>query len=180
MLRHGRYDPAQEQVARQRLEESLDLARAASDRSREATVLNSLGVLAESVRQLVVAFRPVRRVGDEIGRVGLMAVTDALYRTHPFIPDRNEYVGLEQVGDVRCNRTAHGLNVGDRYATLLDEDDPRDAQALADFVAAAFAQLRQARFDLLALAFAIFKLQGHFKAQVTVFKRIAKVKVKGL
>ena len=24
----------------------------------------------------------------------------ALYRTHPFIPDRNQYVGLEQVGDV--------------------------------------------------------------------------------
>jgi hypothetical protein len=42
----------------------------------------------------------------------------------------------EQVGDVRCNRTAHGLYVGERYATLLDEDDPRDARALADFIAA--------------------------------------------
>jgi hypothetical protein len=42
----------------------------------------------------------------------------------------------EQVGDVRCNRTAHGLCVGDRYVTLLDEDDPRDARALADFIAA--------------------------------------------
>lgn len=42
----------------------------------------------------------------------------------------------EQVGDVRCNRTAHGLSVGDRYATLLDEDDPRDARALADFIVA--------------------------------------------
>jgi hypothetical protein len=42
----------------------------------------------------------------------------------------------EQVGDVRCNRTAHGIYVGDRYETLLDEDDPRDARALADFIAA--------------------------------------------
>jgi len=42
----------------------------------------------------------------------------------------------EQVGDVRCNRTAHGLRVGGRYVTLLDEDDPRDARALSDFVAA--------------------------------------------
>jgi hypothetical protein len=42
----------------------------------------------------------------------------------------------EQVRDVRCNRTAHGLLVGDRYETLLHEDDPRDARALHDFIAA--------------------------------------------
>ncbi len=42
----------------------------------------------------------------------------------------------EQVGDVRCNRSTHGIYVGDRYETLLDEDDPRDARALADFLAA--------------------------------------------
>jgi hypothetical protein len=46
------------------------------------------------------------------------------------------HFNAEQVGDVRCNRTAHGVYVGDRYETLLDEDDPRDAQALADFIAA--------------------------------------------
>ncbi len=46
------------------------------------------------------------------------------------------HYNAEQVGDVRCNRTAHGIYVGDRYETLLDEDDPRDAQALADFIAA--------------------------------------------
>lgn len=46
------------------------------------------------------------------------------------------HCNAEQVGDARCNRTAHGLYVGDRYETLLDEDDPRDARALADFVAA--------------------------------------------
>lgn len=46
------------------------------------------------------------------------------------------HYNAEQVGDVRCNRTAHGIYVGDRYETLLDEDDPRDARALADFIAA--------------------------------------------
>jgi hypothetical protein len=46
------------------------------------------------------------------------------------------HYNAEQVGDVRCNRTAHGIYVRDRYVTLLDEDDPRDAQALADFIAA--------------------------------------------
>jgi hypothetical protein len=46
------------------------------------------------------------------------------------------HFNAEQVGDVRCNRTAHGLYMGERYETLLDEDDPRDARALADFVGA--------------------------------------------
>ena len=46
------------------------------------------------------------------------------------------HYNAEQVGDVRCNRTAHGIYVGDRYETLLDEDDPRDARALQDFIAA--------------------------------------------
>jgi hypothetical protein len=46
------------------------------------------------------------------------------------------HFNAEQVGDVRCNRTAHGIYVGDRYETLLDEDDPRDARALADFISA--------------------------------------------
>lgn len=37
-------------------------------------------------------------------------------------------------GDPRCNRTAYGGFAGDRYWTLLDEDDPRDARALAAFL----------------------------------------------
>ncbi len=31
-----------------------------------------------------------------------------------------------QVGDLRCNRTAWGFYTGDRWVSLLDEDDPRD------------------------------------------------------
>jgi hypothetical protein len=39
-----------------------------------------------------------------------------------------------QVGDERCNRTAYGLYVGDRYAPVLDEDDARDQRVLGDFL----------------------------------------------
>ena len=31
-----------------------------------------------------------------------------------------------QIGDPRCNRTAHGVYVGDRYLPLLDDRDPAD------------------------------------------------------
>ncbi len=41
-----------------------------------------------------------------------------------------------QIGDPRCNRTAYGAYCGDRYAALLDEDDPRDARVLDDFIEA--------------------------------------------
>jgi hypothetical protein len=41
-----------------------------------------------------------------------------------------------QVGDQRCNRSAYGAFVGDRYVPLLDEDDPRDAHMLRAFLRA--------------------------------------------
>lgn len=41
-----------------------------------------------------------------------------------------------QIGDERCNRTAYGFLVGNRYVPLLDEDDPRDEAALVAFVCA--------------------------------------------
>jgi hypothetical protein len=40
-----------------------------------------------------------------------------------------------QIGDERCNRTAHGAYVGDRYVTLLDDRDPRDLAARDAFFA---------------------------------------------
>jgi hypothetical protein len=40
------------------------------------------------------------------------------------------------IGDQRCNRTAYGCYVGDRYVPLLDEDDERDARWLDEFIAA--------------------------------------------
>ena len=41
-----------------------------------------------------------------------------------------------QIGDKRCNRTAYGFYVGDRYVPLLDQDDERDLRWLDSFVAA--------------------------------------------
>ena len=40
------------------------------------------------------------------------------------------------IGDKRCNRTAYGFYVGERYVPLLDQDDERDARWLDSFVAA--------------------------------------------
>jgi len=47
---------------------------------------------------------------------------------------RLDYASL-QIGDVRCNRTAYGAYVGDRYVSLLDSGDERDRRAVDDFVA---------------------------------------------
>ncbi len=44
--------------------------------------------------------------------------------------------GALQIGDRRCNRTAYGAYVGERYVPLLDEDDPRDRAFLSHFLAA--------------------------------------------
>jgi hypothetical protein len=41
-----------------------------------------------------------------------------------------------QVGDERCNRTVHGLYVGDRFLSLLDDRDPRDLRMRDAFLAA--------------------------------------------
>jgi hypothetical protein len=40
------------------------------------------------------------------------------------------------IGDVRCNRTAYGGYVGDRYVPLLDEDSAADARWLESFLRA--------------------------------------------
>ncbi len=41
-----------------------------------------------------------------------------------------------QIGDARCNRTAYGGYVGQRYWALLDEDDDRDDRMLDSFLEA--------------------------------------------
>jgi hypothetical protein len=43
--------------------------------------------------------------------------------------------GLFQVGDQRCNRTAWGFYVGDRWHSLLDDRDPADLEARDAFLA---------------------------------------------
>jgi len=84
------------------------------------------------------SFQPAAYIGNEARWKDDYGAfdTDAVWRRIEQGVGGRLHPNAEQVGDVRCNRTAHGLHVGDRYATLLDEDDPRDAQALADFITA--------------------------------------------
>jgi hypothetical protein len=41
-----------------------------------------------------------------------------------------------QIGDLRCNRTAYGAYVGDRWVPFLDDHEPRDLDVRDDFYAA--------------------------------------------
>jgi hypothetical protein len=41
-----------------------------------------------------------------------------------------------QIGDLRCNRTAYGAYVGDRWVPFLDDREPRDLDVRDDFYAA--------------------------------------------
>jgi hypothetical protein len=84
------------------------------------------------------SFQPAAYIGNEARwKEAFRAFsTDDVWRRVEQGAGARLHFNAEQVGDVRCNRTAHGLRVGDRYATLLDEDDPRDARALEDFVVA--------------------------------------------
>ena len=80
----------------------------------------------------MLSFQPAAYIGNEARwKDDLRAFdTDEVWRRIEQGAGARLHFNAEQVGDVRCNRTAHGLYVGDRYATLLDEDDPRDARAL--------------------------------------------------
>ncbi len=84
------------------------------------------------------SFQPAAYIGNEARwKDDLRAFsTDEVWRRIEQGAGARLHFNAEQVGDVRCNRTAHGAFAGDRYATLLDEDDPRDAHALQDFLAA--------------------------------------------
>jgi hypothetical protein len=84
------------------------------------------------------SFQPAAFIGNEArwkDRYREFSTDEVWRRIEEGVGARLHY-NAEQVGDVRCNRTAHGVYAGDRYETLLDEDDPRDARALFDFIAA--------------------------------------------
>jgi len=84
------------------------------------------------------SFQPAAYIGNEARwRDEFHAFTaDDVWRRIEQGAGARLHFNAEQVGDVRCNRTAHGIQAGERYATLLDEDDPRDARALEDFLIA--------------------------------------------
>ena len=79
------------------------------------------------------SFQPAAFIGNEARWKDAYRAfsTDEVWRRIEEGAGARLHYNAEQVGDVRCNRTAHGIYVGDRYETLLDEDDPRDARALA-------------------------------------------------
>lgn len=84
------------------------------------------------------SFQPAAYIGNESRwRDDLRAFgADEVWRRIEQGAGARLHAGAEQVGDARCNRTAHGLLAGERYVTLLREDDPRDARALEDFLVA--------------------------------------------
>jgi len=84
------------------------------------------------------SFQPAAYIGNEARWKDEYRAfsTDAVWRRIEDGAGGRLHFNAEQVGDVRCNRTAHGVYIGDRYATLLDEDDPRDARMLESFILA--------------------------------------------
>ncbi|HEV2785340.1 MAG TPA: hypothetical protein VGV67_03040 [Solirubrobacteraceae bacterium] len=84
------------------------------------------------------SFQPAAYIGNEARwREEFRAVSaDEVWRRIEQGAGARLHFNAERVGDVRCNRTAHGVYTGGGYATLLDEDDARDARALEDFILA--------------------------------------------
>jgi hypothetical protein len=95
---------------------------------------SNLGEVADVVRDTLplgfsmMSFQPAAYIGDERRwREDLRAATpDAVWaEIERGAGTRLPWSAL-QFGDPRCNRTAYGWRVGDRWVSLLDDADPRD------------------------------------------------------
>jgi len=95
---------------------------------------SNLGEVADVVRQTLplgfsmMSFQPAAYIGDERRwREDLRAATpDAVWaEIERGAGTRLPWSAL-QFGDPRCNRTAYGWRVGERWVSLLDDTDPRD------------------------------------------------------
>ena len=75
----------------------------------------------------MLSFQPAACVGDQRRQrgTGSMTRTPCGREIERGAGARLDYRILEN-GDVRCNRTAYGLQCGDRWVPVLDGDDPRD------------------------------------------------------
>ncbi len=97
----------------------------------------NLGQVAETVRAVLpmgysmMSFQPAAHVGDarrwreDYRQVSIDAVWAEIEQA---VGGRIPWEGL-QFGDPRCNRTAWGFVVGDRWVAILDPDDERDLAA---------------------------------------------------
>lgn len=74
------------------------------------------------------SFQPAAFIGDERRwREDYRSMTaDAIWQRIEEGAGSRLQFRVFQVGDVRCNRTAWGFYVGDRWFSVLDEDDPAD------------------------------------------------------
>ena len=104
---------------------------------------SNLGEVADVVRQTLplgfsmMSFQPAAYIGDERRwREDLRAATpDAVWaEIERGAGSRLPWSAL-QFGDPRCNRTAYGWRVGDRWVSLLDDTDPRDVAVRTAFFA---------------------------------------------
>ena len=104
---------------------------------------SNLGEVAETVRRCgrlgyrMFSFQPAAYIGDERRwQEGYREVTDdAVWAEIGAGVGRPLPWRVLQFGDPRCNRTCWGVFVGDRYVPLLEDDDPRDAEARDIFFA---------------------------------------------
>lgn len=104
----------------------------------------NVGEVAEVVRAAgrmgfgMLSFQPAAHVGDARrwrgdyrgGDVSADAVWAEIERGAGTRLDHH----VIQNGDLRCNRTAYGFLVGDRWVPFLDGDDPRDLSVRDDFL----------------------------------------------
>ncbi len=102
--------------------------------------LDQVPEVADVARRLgfrMLSFQPAAYVGNPVrwgeGYRGV-SQDDVWARIEAGVGARLHHRSL-RYGDPRCNRTAYGGFVGDRYWTLLDDDDPRDLRALESFLA---------------------------------------------
>jgi hypothetical protein len=82
------------------------------------------------------SFQPAAHVGDERRwdqDFASLGPDEVWRRIEQGAGSRLPYRVL-QVGDERCNRTAWGFFVGERWYSVLDEDDPRDLEARDAFL----------------------------------------------
>jgi hypothetical protein len=103
----------------------------------------NVGQVAEVVRAVsrmgfgMLSFQPAAYMGDERrwrngyrgGDVGPDAVWAEIERGAGTRLDHRTF----QNGDLRCNRTAYGFMVGERWVPFLDLDDPRDLAVRDEF-----------------------------------------------
>ncbi|MFN8108549.1 MAG: radical SAM domain-containing protein [Thermoleophilia bacterium] len=75
------------------------------------------------------SFQPAAMIGDPRRWSGRSFTADQVWGEIERGAGTRLPFGALQVGDVRCNRTTWGFDIGGRYVPVLDDRDPRDLRA---------------------------------------------------